>query len=92
MAKNTSVSSGEHFTHFVETQVAQGRYGTASAVTRAGWCLLEERESKLAALRMALEEGEADGISGQTVLDIWADVKAEAGEVGNGEYARSSGC
>ncbi|MEC4594445.1 type II toxin-antitoxin system ParD family antitoxin [Nitrospirillum amazonense] len=84
MGKNTSVSLGEHFTQFVETQVAQGRYGSASDVMRAGLRLLEEREAKLAALRAALDEGEASGISSQTVLDIWAEVKAEADETGNG--------
>ncbi|TWB38808.1 type II toxin-antitoxin system ParD family antitoxin [Nitrospirillum viridazoti] len=84
MGKNTSVSLGEHFTQFVETQVAQGRYGSASEVMRAGLRLLEEREAKLAALRAALDEGEASGISSQNVLDIWAEVKAEAGEAGNG--------
>ncbi|MDG3443432.1 type II toxin-antitoxin system ParD family antitoxin [Nitrospirillum amazonense] len=84
MGKNTSVSLGEHFTQFVETQVAQGRYGSASDVMRAGLRLLEEREAKLAALRAALDEGEASGISSQNVLDIWAEVKAEADETGNG--------
>ncbi|MEE3622792.1 type II toxin-antitoxin system ParD family antitoxin [Nitrospirillum sp. BR 11752] len=84
MGKNTSVSLGEHFTRFVETQVAQGRYGSASDVMRAGLRLLEERQAKLAALRAALDEGEASGISSQNVLDIWAEVKAEAGEAGNG--------
>ncbi|TWB82426.1 antitoxin ParD1/3/4 [Nitrospirillum amazonense] len=84
MGKNTSVSLGEHFTQFVETQVAQGRYGSASDVMRAGLRLLEEREAKLAALCAALDEGEASGISSQNVLDIWAEVKAEAGESGNG--------
>jgi hypothetical protein len=32
MRKNTSFSLGEHFSEFIETQVAEGRYETASDV------------------------------------------------------------
>ena len=61
MARNTSFSLGEHFADFVDMQVSSGRYGTASDVVRAGLRLLEEQELRLAALRQALEEGEASG-------------------------------
>lgn len=64
MSKNTSFSLGEHFNNFVETQVAQGRYSSASDVLRAGLRLLEEQEAKLAKLRAALIEGEQSGASG----------------------------
>ncbi|MDR3537401.1 MAG: type II toxin-antitoxin system ParD family antitoxin [Acetobacteraceae bacterium] len=72
MGKNTSVSLGDHFTAFVETQVGQGRYGSASDVLRAGLRLLEEQEARLAALRAALVEGEQSGPS--TRFDIEAFV------------------
>jgi antitoxin ParD1/3/4 len=63
MSKNTSITLGDHFTGFVESQLARGRYGSASEVVRAGLRLLEERETKLAALRAALVEGEQSGVS-----------------------------
>ena len=63
MSKNTSFSLGEHFSSFVEAQVGQGRYSSASDVVRAGLRLLEEQEAKLAALRAALIEGEQSGAS-----------------------------
>ena len=61
MAKNTSITMGDHFAKFVEEQVSQGRYGNASEVVRAGLRLLEEREEKLKALRAAINEGLASG-------------------------------
>jgi antitoxin ParD1/3/4 len=63
MTKNTSFSLGEHFSSFVEAQVDQGRYSSASDVVRAALRLLEEREARLEALRAALIEGEQSGPS-----------------------------
>ena len=61
MSKNTPVSLGEHFSGFIEQQVAEGRYASASDVVRAGLRLLQDHETKLAALRAALINGEDSG-------------------------------
>jgi antitoxin ParD1/3/4 len=79
MGKNTSFSVGEHFSGFIESQVSEGRYNSASDVVRAGLRLLEEQETKLAALRAALIEGEQSGSSDRSIHDIWATVKERNG-------------
>ncbi|MEX3017956.1 type II toxin-antitoxin system ParD family antitoxin [Phaeobacter italicus] len=61
MPKNTSMSLGDHFASFINTQVQAGRYGSASDVVRAGLRLLEEHEGKVKALQDALIEGEQSG-------------------------------
>lgn len=61
MARNTSVSLGDHMADFVDGQVKTGRFGSASEVIRAGLRLLEEREAAMQSLRDALDEGERSG-------------------------------
>ncbi|WP_421857129.1 type II toxin-antitoxin system ParD family antitoxin [Oricola sp.] len=61
MAKNTSMSLGDHFAGFIDEQVQSGRYGSASDVVRAGLRLLEEHEAKMKALQDALIAGERSG-------------------------------
>jgi antitoxin ParD1/3/4 len=79
MSKNRSFSAGEHFTGFIEAQVSEGRYNSASDVVRTGLRLLEEQETMLAALRWALIEGEESGVSPRSVHDIWAAAKERSG-------------
>ncbi|MBX3569805.1 MAG: type II toxin-antitoxin system ParD family antitoxin [Rhizobiaceae bacterium] len=63
MGRNTSVTLGDHFADFVDGQVAEGRYGSASEVVRAGLRLLEQHEMQIARLRAAIVEGEESGPS-----------------------------
>ena len=68
MPKNTSITLGDHLDQFIGTQIGTGRYGSASEVVRAGLRLLEERETKLQALRAALIAGEESGTA--TAFDV----------------------
>ena len=55
--KNTSISLGNYFDQFVQNQVSAGRYKNVSEVIRAGLRLLENEESKVIALKNAIQEG-----------------------------------
>lgn len=72
MAK-TSISISDHFDEFISSQIASGRYDTASEVIRAGLRLLEEKETeyqqKLTTLQNALIEGEQSGKAHTYSLD-----------------------
>ena len=58
MARNTSVTLGQHFDEFVSEKITAGRFQTVSEVVRAGLRKLEEEESKLQALKEKLQAGE----------------------------------
>lgn len=51
-----SYAVGEHFDKFIRAQVKAGRYNNASEVVREGLRLVEEREAKLNALRIHIED------------------------------------
>lgn len=55
--KNTSISLGDYFDQFVSSQVSAGRYKNVSEVIRAGLRLLENEESKVIALKNAIQLG-----------------------------------
>lgn len=63
MNKNTSISLGDYFDSFVRNSVSKGRFKNASEVIRAGLRLLEEEESKVFALKSAIQEGIDSGIA-----------------------------
>lgn len=59
MARTVTVSLGPHYEEFIQNTIAGGRYNNASEVIRAALRQLEEDESQLAALRNAIDEGDA---------------------------------
>ncbi|MBK9982148.1 MAG: type II toxin-antitoxin system ParD family antitoxin [Saprospiraceae bacterium] len=61
MAKNTSVTLGEHFEQIIEQSIESGRYASASEVIREGLRLVDEREQKIKILKEAIEAGERSG-------------------------------
>jgi antitoxin ParD1/3/4 len=63
MAKNTSITLGEHFDGFISGQIKSGRYGSVSEVIRSALRLLEIQETKMNTLRQLLVEGEESGMA-----------------------------
>jgi len=63
----TSLSLGEHWEVFIRNEVSSGRYGSASEVVRSALRVLEERKTKLEALRAHLAEGAAQAARGEFV-------------------------
>ena len=61
MGRNTSVSLGDYFESFVDDSISKGRFQNASEVIRAGLRLLEEEESKIMALKKAINDGIESG-------------------------------
>ncbi len=57
MSRNTSISLGNYFDQFIQTQISAGRYKNVSEIIRAGLRLLENEENKVIALRNAIQEG-----------------------------------
>jgi len=78
MQKNTSVTLGNNFEQFIAQQIAQGRYGSASEVVRAGLRVLEERETHLEALRRALKDGEKSGRADYSPEGLIAELDQES--------------
>ena len=61
----TSLSLGEHWEVFIKNEIASGRYGSASEVVRDALRAMEERKSKLDALRSHLAQGAKQAESGE---------------------------
>jgi len=79
----TSLSLGEHWEIFIRNEVASGRYGSASEVVRSALRVLEERKTKMEALRVHLAKGAAQAARDEFVQDYSVEkliADADAGE------------
>jgi len=61
MAKNTSILLGDYFDNFINQQIKNGRYSSASEVIRAALRMFEFEESKKTELINELKKGEKSG-------------------------------
>jgi len=62
MARNTSVTLGDHFEAFITSKIEQGRFQSVSEAVRAGLRKLEEDEARLEVLRARLKAGEDSSV------------------------------
>ena len=69
----TSLSLGEHWEVFIKNEISSGRYGSASEVVRDALRSMEERKSKLEALRAHLSEGGSQARRGDFVDNFSID-------------------
>ncbi|CDZ45047.1 type II toxin-antitoxin system ParD family antitoxin [Neorhizobium galegae] len=73
-----NVSIDARWEKFIEEAVQDGRYGSASDVVREGLRLVQERESKLSALRETLRRSiEAGGDVSEEELDVFLEAEFE---------------
>lgn len=73
----TSMSLGEHWEMFIKNEIASGRYSTASEVVRDALRAMEERKSKLHALRTHLAQGAEQAEKNQYVDNFSMDALIE---------------
>lgn len=75
MPRTTSITLSSHFEHFVQQQLATGRYETASEVIRESLRQMENRETRLSVLRGELDIG-LDELERGEHID-WQSLKAQ---------------
>ena len=66
----TSLSLSLHWEEFIRTEVASGRYASASEVVRSALRDLKDKSDRMEALRSHLAEGAAEADQGQFVADF----------------------
>lgn len=77
-----NVSIGKRWEGFVATVLKDGRYGSASEVMREGLRLVEERETRLKALRETLDAAiERGGSHGDDDVGAHVDATLEAWDI-----------
>ena len=78
MPRNTSVTIGSHYENFVNSQINAGGFCSRSEVIRAGLSLLEEHQTKVAALRQAISMGLTSESVECSYEDFMSDLEKEA--------------
>ena len=63
MAKNTSILLGDYFDNFINSQIKNGKYSSASEVVRTALRMFEHEETKKTELIKELKKGEKSGFS-----------------------------
>jgi antitoxin ParD1/3/4 len=88
-ARNVNLTA--ELDRFVATKVKSGRYENASEVVRAGLRTLEREEqqyeAKLAALRAAIDEGDASGIAEGNVFGRFREPRSFPGRDSHGRVS-----
>ena len=69
----TSLSLGEHWEIYIKNEISSGRYSSASEVVRDALRAMEERKSKLEALRTHLAQGAKQASVGEFVDNFSMD-------------------
>jgi antitoxin ParD1/3/4 len=69
-----NVSLPDVMKQYIESQVKTGKYSNTSDYVRDLIRRDQEYNAKVIALRNALEDGEASGVSDKNLEDIWQDV------------------
>ena len=77
MDKETDIKLGAHYEQFIAQQIMEGRFHSTSEAVQAGLRLLEEEETKLAAIRQALKEGEESGIADYSLEKVMEELDRE---------------
>ena len=73
MARTTSVAIDDHAADFIGEQIEAGRFASESEAVNAGLRLLEDHETKLIALRAAIDEGAQSGWVEDFDVDIFLE-------------------
>jgi antitoxin ParD1/3/4 len=71
---STSLTLSPHWEQFIQSEVASGRFASASEVVRAALRELEDKGKRLEALRAHLAEGAVQAAAGDFVADF--DIEA----------------
>jgi antitoxin ParD1/3/4 len=67
---STSLTLSPHWDAFIQSEVASGRFASASEVVRAALRELEDKGKRLEALRAHLADGAAQAAAGDFVADF----------------------